>query len=529
MITAYQHSLSSGGFAPDMAHGSLPPQAWTDGMNMKFSQGAPRTIEGSTASYTITTSVLSLFNTYTASSNFWVCAAEAAVYATDGANVYDITRISATTTVVPYNATAALNWSLASFGNFVTLCNGVDTPQYWTREPTAPCTEIPGWPATYSAAVLRSYRNYLVAMDITIGVDRYPSLVMWSDDASYDVMPSEWTPTTTNDAGDNNLNDTPGWCVDGLALGGSFIIYKEDSIWSMTWSGGSAVMSFRKIFDGVGLLSKRCVVEINGRHLFVARGDVMVHDGVSVQSVAAGRVRDFLFNNINPNSYTRTFVAADYSNREVWVCYAEGAAENPNRALIYNYEADVWYPPRALTGTSHIAGGVVDDLSTSSSFAASAGTTFDADTGAFSDRLYNPSQLSLLAARPGQSNLDLMNLGTAEGGASINWYLTRKLLPFAGADVTGAPAIWGPQMKLIRRLFLDASGTGVVRVYIGVHSTESADPVWHGPFRVDLASQNFTWVLLRGRFFSIKFDGDSDTGAWALTGYKLDWEMAGDF
>jgi hypothetical protein len=529
VITPYQHSLSSVGYVPDLAHGEVPPQAWTDGANMRFDLGAPRTIEGSIATHTVTTSVLSLFNTYTASSNFWVCAAEAAVYATDGSTVYDITRVSATTTAVPYGATAALNWTISAFGNFVTLCNGVNTPQYWDRNPANQCAEIPGWPATYTAAALRPYRNYLVAMDITIGSDRYPSLVMWSDDASYDIMPAEWAPTTSNDAGDNNRNDTPGWCIDGLTLGGSFIIYKEDAVWAMTWAGGSSIMSFRKLFDGIGILTRRCVVEFSGRHFFVGRGDVYAHDGVSIQSIAAGRVRKQLFDNINPDSYSRTFVVADHANHEIWVCYAEGAATNPNRALIYNYEINVWYPPRTLTGTSHIAAGVVDSSSAPVTFAASSGTTYDADTGVFDERLYDPSQLALLAARPAQNTLDKMNSGTTEGGASINFFLTRKLLPFVAKDATGGPALWGPQTKLIRRLFLDATGTGIVRVYIGVHAQESSDPTWFGPFRIDLAAQNFTWILVRGRYFSIKFDSDSDTGNWAMTGYKVDWEMEGDF
>ena len=237
-IVAYQHSLSSPGYAPDMAHGELPPQVWTGGSNIRFERGAPRTVEGSTAAYTVTTSVLHAINAYNATSNYWVLATNTALYTTDGTTVANITRTSATTTTIAYAATSDKNWTMTSFGNYIVANDGVDVPQSWLIGATE-ATNLPNWPATWVAQAVRTYRNYLVALDITIVSDRYPSLVAWSDASPYDAASlPEWTPTTTNDAGDNNLNDTPGWCVDGLTLGGSFIVYKEDAVWAMTYTGG---------------------------------------------------------------------------------------------------------------------------------------------------------------------------------------------------------------------------------------------------------------------------------------------------
>jgi hypothetical protein len=527
-IVAYQHSLASPGFAPDTAHGQLPPQVWTDGENMSFINGAPRTIEGSEAAHTITTSLIHMINVYTATSNYWVAASKTALFQTDGSTVSDITRVSATTTVIAYSATDNFNWTMTSFGNFLIANNGVNVPQALAIGAGSKFANLTGWPATYVAQSVRTYRNYLVAMDITIGSDRYPSLVMWSDAATYDALPSTWTPATTNDAGDNNLNDTPGFIIDGLTLGGSFLIYKEDSVWAMTFVAGSTVMAFRKLFDGVGLLTKRCIQEFNGKHFFVARGDIYITDGVTQQSVATGRVRDLLFSSISGDTYSRVFTAIDRSRREIWVCYPTTRGF-PDTALIWNYETDTWYPPRSIKPTAHIAAGVVNVSGTGTTFDADVGTFDGGTAGPFDERSYNPSQVDLLAARPTGATLDRLNEGTLEAGVTITGYLSRKLLPFVGQDASGGPSLWSPVMKVIRRLWVDATGTGTVRVYLGVHKHESDAPVWYGPYRIDLASQNFVWTLLRGRFFSIKFEADSGSGDWALTGYKLEYEVAGGF
>jgi len=527
-IAAYQHSLSSPGYAPDMAHGELPPQVWTEGINVRFERGAPRTLEGSAAAYTATTSVLCAINAYNATSNYWVLATNAALLTTDGSTVANITRVSSTTTLVPYAATANKNWTMSSFGNYIVANNGVNAPQSWLIG-AAKAANLANWPATWVAQAVRTYRNYLVAMDLTIGSDRYPSLVAWSDASPYDAasLPA-WTPLTTNDAGDNNLNDTPGWCIDGLTLGGSFIVYKEDSVWAMTYVGGSTVMAFRKLFDGVGLLTRRCVQEFNGRHLFVGRGDVYVTDGVSLQSVASNRVREELFSNIDSAAYSRTFTTIDRARREIWICYASTDGY-PTQALVWNYESDTWYPPRTLAATSHIVPGIVDTSVASTTFDADVGTFDGGASGPFDARTYNPSELELLACRPLVTTTWRMNRGATEDGVAITHRLSRKLLPFVGQDVSGGPALWSPVMKTIRKVWLDATGTGSVRVSLGVHAHESADPVWYGPYTIDLATQNYVWTLLRGRFFSIKFESDSSMGSWALTGYKLEYELTGGF
>jgi hypothetical protein len=269
------------------------------------------------------------------------------------------------------------------------------------------------------------------------------------------------------------------------------------------------------------------VQEFNNKHFFVGRGDIFVHDGTAVQSIAAQRVRDSLFNDsaINSETYSRVFTAIDRNRHEIWVCYPSGT-DYPNMALVWNYETDVWYPPRTLPETAHIGSGVI--TTTAQTFGGSVGVVFDADTGVFDDGVFNPYQEGLLLCLPGQSALYEANRGDTVLGAGITSYLTKSQLPFdTGKDATQAPVVWTPQVKVVRRVWVDGTGTGTVRVYLGTQDTESGTPVWHGPFLVQLATEQFVWTYVRGRFFSIKFETDSSETDWRMTGYKLDWVPAG--
>jgi hypothetical protein len=77
--------------------------------------------------------------------------------------------------------------------------------------------ELPNWDATWRAGVLRSYKDFLVALNISKGANDYPSMVKWSDAALYNAVPGSWDaadPTVL--AGENTLTDMRGTIIDGL-------------------------------------------------------------------------------------------------------------------------------------------------------------------------------------------------------------------------------------------------------------------------------------------------------------------------
>ena len=67
----------------------------------------------------------------------------------------------------------------------------------------------------------------------------------------------------------------------------------------MNYIGGNLVFSFQKLFNDTGILSRNCAVEFDGKHFVVVEGDLIVHNGVSKQSVATDIVKRTLFDDLD--------------------------------------------------------------------------------------------------------------------------------------------------------------------------------------------------------------------------------------
>jgi hypothetical protein len=113
---------------------------------------------------------------------------------------------------------------------------------------------IPAWNANWRAVALRSYKSFLIALNVTKAGVNFPSLVKWSDVAANNAAPTTWDETdTTKLAGENPLSQARTPIVDGGPLGDNFIIYTHDEVWKMSLVGGRFIFDFQRLpFDNAG-------------------------------------------------------------------------------------------------------------------------------------------------------------------------------------------------------------------------------------------------------------------------------------
>ena len=284
----------------DLSPYELPNDIWSDTSNVNFRNYRTNREVG----YDQVFPALSIQPLFTIpwtdySTNYWFYADETSIYRSEGTTQVDVTREVAAVKV-PYTADFSTGWTGTAFNGALILNNGVDAPQYFDVT-SSNMDDLTAWPASYRAAVVRPYKNYLVAMDVTNNLgERYPLLVKWSDSADAGTVPASWDHTDpTTQAGESVLPDTEGRIIDGRTLSDNFIIYKADSVWAMQFIGGNYVFSFRKIFSDIGALSRDCVVEFDGKHFVIGTGDVYIHDGSTKQSVISNIVKNKLFTQIN--------------------------------------------------------------------------------------------------------------------------------------------------------------------------------------------------------------------------------------
>lgn len=485
----------------------LPINVWTDGNNVHFADGV---VSGPVALKNIATSALSGVTTALVSkirvsgSDYLLCygtAGEAIIIG--NSTSYNVSSTTAHTIGLDNSATIAslsgipiVNRGIGSYASSVFS---------WDLNTSNKFIPLPNWPANTNAGAIRSYKNFLVALSVSRlsggSWVEYPYMVKWSHPADPGALPSSWDQTdATKDAGEYDLAEGGDIIIDGLQLGGSFMIYKNNSIWRMDNTGGHFVHSFTKVIGTSGALSKNCIAEINGRHFVVTNSDIIIHDGASAKSILTSGFRKAFFADINTSHAENVFVVHDIYASEVLVFYpvASAASSLIKMALVYNYKHNT---------TSFRDLGDFDVA-----YSGCAGMT---SANLMSDGLNNKTPRAILASG---SEINLMTSVDGSGNSDGS-YIERVGLALGNTN----------KRKVIRgiRPRMTASGTGTVTISVGKTDTPYSAPSYTSSTYTP-ASNVLVPFLVDGRYLAIKFSvtGYAD---WRLDSYDIEYEYTGDW
>ena len=358
------------GIIRDIQPWQLPPGVWSDGNNVRMEHGSVQKCKGY-SSVMETCPVDPYHVAYlkdAANNKYWVMCGLTAVHVYDVAakTWSDITRSSGA-----YAATADEGWTSTVIGGVLVLNNFIDVPQFWSISASTglPSTStvlsaLTAWGANDRCKSMRSFRSFLVAMnmeDKTAGTLRQSRLVKWSTEAAIQLVPSSWNEAdATLDAGEYELADTKGAILDGLPLRDTFMIYKEDAVYSMTYVGTPFIFGFRQLSPSVGLLSKNCVAEFDGGHFLFGNGDLYLNDGQRITSLLPHKMRDHVFSIVDGEFLDKSFVVADYGKTEMLACFVSADSTNNqcDKALIWNWVSNT-FSIRDLPQLAHMGYGSV--------------------------------------------------------------------------------------------------------------------------------------------------------------------------
>ena len=504
-------NLNLNGINTDISDYEVSQDVWTDGYNISFDNEQTRKAVGTSDVFGTTSGNPQwLLPFSTSTDNFWLYPSLAKIFKLSGTTHTDITR----TTGGDYTASEA-SWNGGVLGGVAILNNGTDKPQQFGSAVTN-ASDLSNWPAAYTVSCMRPFREFLVAMNTTESSNNYPYRVRWSTPADAGTVPTSWDDSVaTNDAGFVDLSQTGGFVIDSLPLRDVNIIYKEDSVYSMSFIGGAFIFSFSQVFGDAGVLAQRCVGAFDDKHFVVGTDDVYVHNGQTKQSVIDNIIKDELFGSIHGDYYKRTFVVPNYKDTEMWVCFASVSSTGAvDTAFVWNYRTNVW-SKRSLPNVSHIGWGVVDD-STSyvSNYEADSGT-WDSDTTDWGFRGYNPTQSALLMAVPGSNKLCKLDTYQASGASYLSWI--EKTGMTLGTTLT----------KNIQKIVPRLSGTGNVSVYVGTENAPNEGVTWKGPFVVTPGVHSDIPVRANGKYIGIKFQTQDDK-YWSLDSVDIHWKPSGD-
>ena len=260
------------------------------------------------------------------------------------------TVVSSTTTTIDYLAVPGAAYPGGPLG--------VVSPAYtWNYNPNW-SKVIANFMRMYSTPNVGSI---LVAGNLTVTlldgvtIERYPTTVQWSQAFGLNQAPRTWVPTITNVA---NQLEVPmrGEALDAFPCNGQFFLcsYWDTVVFSpINYSTTSApILGVRQFNQGRGLLSSNCWANTDKLVYGIDARDVWVFDGQDFQGLGNQRVKNWLFDKLDPEHYDRVFMEVNSQRSQVEIYYPDRSSAIggvPNKMLSYRYDLDCWNAPRDVS------------------------------------------------------------------------------------------------------------------------------------------------------------------------------------
>lgn len=507
------------GVVQDLSQHEIPINAWTDARNIRFLDGYVNQSLGYGEAYNSPTIIPHhVLPIIIAGVRYWIYASLTKIYCTTitaGAAVHtNLTRQTAGNDV-DYAATAN-SWTSTVIGGvpIMNAGNAADVPQFWDLNTANNFAALTNWPAATYCKSLRTYKNSLVALNVTKTATNYPYMVKWSHPAVPGAVPSSWDETdATLDAGEFDLADGYDHIIDGLALGDSLIIYKEASVWRLDYTGGQSIYSARRVRGTTGAINRNCIVEIDGYHIVLTTNDVVIHDGVQGVSILDKQARRWLFQNIDVDEVSRCFVFKNPFFNEVYICYPSVGSDYCDAAIVYNY-VDKTISKRTLPNIHHANYGQVDNTLVGAWSGDSDPWSSDLTLWDGPDFVPNYSRVMMGS---NATKLYMLDSSSSFAGTIPDAYVERRGLSF------GVPE----KIKLVKSIRPRITGNTGDTVIVSIGSQD--DP-WSTPTYTTMTHTIGSTVanncLVAGRYISVKFSTGTAYN-WRLDSYDLDIEQVG--
>ena len=555
------------GAVPDPAPESLPPEAWTQAVNVRCTDmgvetqgGFSRAMSIEVTSATTATVALSItpwaiLPVFYGGTSWWIYAgANKVQVATATYNNTNITRQSATSTASidaastdkDYSASLSTNWSMVESGGVPIIAQKNDPPQYWyppgitTRMQELDWDKSAGtkWSTRTAGAVtceiLRTFGNYVLALRTIENSTEYPRRMRWSHPSTNGLTPYTWDESKgAYLAGRKDFEGAEGDIVDAGKLGSNVIVYCQKGAHIARKTGDQYTFAFDPLRGSHGLFASRCWAEIKaGQHFVLTPEDLVITDGVSWDSIGAQRWRKTLFASIDQTHYRNTFCLRNAGKQELWICYPTNGSAC-TMALIWNWRYNTWYQ-RELGGVLDMALGVVQSPGSYSPLWDDAVGVWDDYQGTWDDYASDPRQLRLIAAHPGGGlydtslwHMDDDTVTTPTGGAMV-YRLQRTGLAISGQSIRGKLVVDNSMRKEINGVWLKVSALegSTISVRVGGQEDPSKGVNWGRRFDYVVGDSIYAEAEINTRYIAIEI---VSSAKFRLVGYQLDMEQAGTF
>ena len=339
------------GVITDIAPWDLPPAALSDGMNFRASSGKIQTVGGlhdvSNGGFGDLIGHIAQ-STDLDKNSLWLLLGANTIKAFDGNRADSIDG----NLTFPKELINPELWSTCQIGAMVFMNHPEWFPIYWEdRDAALEQAKMLQWSPTeswqdkgYTCRVIRAHKNFLFALGMTEDGQVFSDKVRWSHPAEPNGIPYTWaTPDEDPSSIAGYVSLGRGGAVVGAeSLRDSFVIYSDEAINVLDYTGDALGWRRRSVSSSAGLIGKEAMVEVKGMHYFISRDDILMFDGNQIQSLLHNKLRTRLSQSINNDARDKSWAAHHQTYNEIWFAVPEGDSEYPNVAYVFNYRDGTW-------------------------------------------------------------------------------------------------------------------------------------------------------------------------------------------
>ena len=237
-------------------------------------------------------------------------------------------------------------WQHDTFGEDLVFCIRDGPVFYWDTSGTTAQRGV------YLSALTNASNTPTVAKQVMVSdVDRHviafgcnplgsnvqdPLLIRFSDQEN----PADWTPRTTNTAGDLRIGSGTA-IVQAVETRQEILVFTDQALHSMQFIGPPYTFGINRVSENITIRSPNAAVAIGDSVYWMGVDQFYVYRGNVNQLNCT--VKEKVLTDINNEQSTKIFVGVNSGFQEIWWFYPSLNSDNIDKYVVYNYEMDIWY------------------------------------------------------------------------------------------------------------------------------------------------------------------------------------------
>lgn len=154
-----------------------------------------------------------------------------------------------------------------------------------------------------------------------------------------------WTTGAGDDANTANVAATKfvfGAPIRGGTASPAGLFWALDALVRVSFTGDARVWSYDTLTQPTSILSKKCVVELDGKFFWIGTDRFFFYNGI-VQELPNDMNQNWFFDNLNYTYRNKVWGTKNTRWGEIWWFYPRGDDTECNDAIIFNYRENTWY------------------------------------------------------------------------------------------------------------------------------------------------------------------------------------------